>query len=224
MAPTAGHFIPDCITSWAATARCMARCCCDCENGISRRSGIRTGYRQDGRSDIEAFEPYYQAAEELYHVHGLRGEDPTEPPSAKPYKYPPISHEPRIQQLFDGLKHEGHHPFHLPVGILLDEANGKPLPHSPCIRCDAFDGYPCLTNGKADAQVICVDPALERHPNLTMADERLRREAPDRFEWSTHQRRAGVARRQRLPPMPADLVIVACGALSSALAHAALSQ
>jgi choline dehydrogenase-like flavoprotein len=79
----------------------------------------------------EAFEPYYQAAEELYHVHGLRGEDPTEPPSAKPYKYPPISHEPRIQQLFDGLKREGHHPFHLPVGILLDEANGRPLPHSP---------------------------------------------------------------------------------------------
>ena len=64
----------------------------------------------------ESFEPYYQAAEELYHVHGLRGEDPTEPPSAKPYKYPPISHEPRIQQLFDGLKNEGHHPFHLPVG------------------------------------------------------------------------------------------------------------
>jgi hypothetical protein len=61
----------------------------------------------------------------------LRGEDPTEPPSAKPYKYPPISHEPRIQQLFDGLKREGHHPFHLPVGILLDEANGRPLPHSP---------------------------------------------------------------------------------------------
>ena len=31
----------------------------------------------------DAFEPYYQAAEELYHVHGLRGEDPTEPPSSK---------------------------------------------------------------------------------------------------------------------------------------------
>ena len=33
----------------------------------------------------DAFEPYYQAAEELYYVHGLRGEDPTEPPSKKPY-------------------------------------------------------------------------------------------------------------------------------------------
>ena len=65
----------------------------------------------------DVFEPYYQAAEELFHVHGLRGEDPTEPPWKKPYAYPPVSHEPRIQQLFDGLKREGHHPFHLPVGV-----------------------------------------------------------------------------------------------------------
>jgi choline dehydrogenase-like flavoprotein len=42
----------------------------------------------------DAFEPYYQAAEELYYVHGLRGEDPTEPASKKPYAYPPITHEP----------------------------------------------------------------------------------------------------------------------------------
>ncbi len=33
-------------------------------------------------------------------------------------------------------------------------------PTSTCIRCDAFDGFPCLLNGKADAQVLCVDPAL----------------------------------------------------------------
>ncbi len=116
----------------------------------------------------DAFEPYYQAAEELYYVHGLRGEDPTEPPSRKPYAYPPISHEPRIRELFDGLKREGHHPFHLPVGVLLDERDGKALPHSACIRCNAFDGYPCLTNGKADAQIVCIDPALRAHANLTL--------------------------------------------------------
>src|ERR687883_258990 len=52
----------------------------------------------------DEFEPYYQAAEELYRVRGLRGEDPTEPPAPKPYAYPPISHEPRIQELFDGLR------------------------------------------------------------------------------------------------------------------------
>ncbi len=55
----------------------------------------------------DAFEPYYQQAEALYHVHGLRGEDPTEPWSSGPYAYPPIKNEPRIQQLFDDLDPRG---------------------------------------------------------------------------------------------------------------------
>ena len=42
------------------------------------------------------------------------------------------------------------------------------MPDSPCLRCDPFDGYPSLTNGKADAQIVCVDPALKAHPNLTL--------------------------------------------------------
>jgi choline dehydrogenase-like flavoprotein len=164
----------------------------------------------------DAFEDYYQAAEELYHVHGLRGEDPTEPPSRKAYAYPPITHEPRIQQLFDGLKREGHRPFHLPVGILLDEENGQVLPHSPCIRCDAFDGYPCLTNGKADAQIICVDPALAAHPNLTL----LTYSYVDKLTTDSHGRRISgvdVIRGGERTTYHGAIVIVACGALSSAL-------
>ena len=43
--------------------------------------------------------PYYTEAERLYHVHGQRGSDPTEPPCDDPYPYPAVSHEPRIQQL-----------------------------------------------------------------------------------------------------------------------------
>ena len=164
----------------------------------------------------EAFEPYYQAAEELYYVHGLRGEDPTEPPSTKPYAYPPITNEPRIQQLFDGLKREGHHPFHLPVGILLEERNGKPLPHSPCIRCNAFDGYPCITNGKADAQIVCVDPALRAYSNLTL----LTNSYVDRLITNSRGRSISgveVVRGAERTTYSGDIVIVACGALSSAL-------
>jgi choline dehydrogenase-like flavoprotein len=44
-------------------------------------------------------EPYYAEAEQLYLVHGERGEDPTEPPASGPYPYPAVSHEPRIQEL-----------------------------------------------------------------------------------------------------------------------------
>ena len=164
----------------------------------------------------QQFEPYYQAAEELYYVHGLRGEDPTEPPCPKPYAYPPISHEPRIQQLFDDLKREGHKPFHLPVGVLLEERDGKPLPHSACIRCNAFDGYPCLTNGKADAQIVCVDPALRAHPNLTLRTgsyvAKLSTDETGRRVSAVEVIENGVQRQYS-----ADVVVVACGALSSAL-------
>lgn len=51
----------------------------------------------------DSFEPYYAEAECLFHVHGQRGEDPTEPPASGPYAYPPVSHEPRIQALHDSL-------------------------------------------------------------------------------------------------------------------------
>src|SRR5262249_20424302 len=112
----------------------------------------------------EELEPYYTKAEHLYCVHGERGSDPTEPPPSGPYLYPHVSHEPPIQQLSDDLERVGHRPFFLPVGILLDEKRPQ---KSQCIRCATCDGHPCLVNAKADAQVICVDPALER-PNVTL--------------------------------------------------------
>ena len=163
-----------------------------------------------------AFEPYYLAAEKLFQVHGARGEDPTEPPSSGPYAYPPVTHEPRIEELSKSLEREGHHPFHLPVGVLLDERDGKALPHSPCIRCDAFDGYPCATNGKADSQIICVDPALAAHPNLTLWTgayvEKLVTSASGRVVEGVQLTRNGQS-----ATVSGDLVVVACGALSSAL-------
>ena len=64
----------------------------------------------------------------------------------------------------DDLTRLGHRPFPLPVGIMRDEPNPR---RSRCIRCDTCDGFPCLVHAKADAQVICVDPALE-HPNVTL--------------------------------------------------------
>jgi choline dehydrogenase-like flavoprotein len=163
-----------------------------------------------------AFEPYYGEAERLFVVHGARGEDPHEPPASTPYPYPPVSHEPAIERLSEGLIGAGLHPFHLPLGIRLDERNGKPTPTSICIRCDAFDGFPCLLNGKADAQVMCVDPALAAHPNL----ELLTLAYATRLETDTSGRRVTgvlIERGGTLERYHADVVVLACGALSSAL-------
>src|SRR5262249_54227377 len=49
----------------------------------------------------DELEPYYTQAEQLYHVHGQRDEDPTEPPASGPFPHPPVSHEPRLQHLSD---------------------------------------------------------------------------------------------------------------------------
>jgi choline dehydrogenase-like flavoprotein len=164
----------------------------------------------------ETFEPYYTLAERLFHVHGQRGEDPNEPPSNGPFPYPPVSHEPRIQALNDSLTQNGLHPFHLPLGILLDESESKITPTSVCIRCDAFDGFPCLLNGKADAQVMCVDPALKENPNLTL----LTGAYVSKLETDTTGRKITsilVVRSGEEEIYSADIVVVACGALSSAL-------
>ena len=69
---------------------------------------------QDGVSPAwplgyEDFEPYYSEAEQLYQVHGQHGVDPTDPPASQAYPHPPISHEPRIQELHDSLQREGYH-------------------------------------------------------------------------------------------------------------------
>ena len=114
--------------------------------------------------DYADLEPYYTQAEQLYQVHGARGEDPSEPPASAPYPFPPVSHEPRIQELFDDLAAVGLHPFHAPCGVMLDEANPA---FSSCIRCATCDGFACLVHAKADAEVIAVRPALD-HPNVTL--------------------------------------------------------
>ncbi len=165
----------------------------------------------------DVFEPYYTEAEKLFAVHGQRGEDPGEPWASGPYPHPAVTHEPRIQQLADTLAGEGLHPFHLPLGILLDERDGAPTPTSRCIRCDAFDGFPCLLNGKADAQVMCVDPTLAAYPDtFTLRTgayvERLETDPAGRRISRVCVQRAGA-----IEHYSADIVVVACGALSSAL-------
>ena len=70
-------------------------------------------------------EPYYADAERLYLVHGKAGEDHTEPSRSGEFPHPPVSHEPRIQQLSDDMTRIGLHPFHLPIGIDLDESDPR---------------------------------------------------------------------------------------------------
>jgi choline dehydrogenase-like flavoprotein len=159
----------------------------------------------------EDFEPYYTAAEELYLVHGAAGEDPTEPHRSAPFPYPAVSHEPRIQRLHDDLERAGLHPFHLPVGVDLNESDPE---QGRCVRCAKFDGFPCLTDGKADAHVRCVRPAL-KHENVTLRTHsrvlRLETDASGRSVTGVVVDRGGLEE-----TLSADIVVVSCGAANSA--------
>jgi choline dehydrogenase-like flavoprotein len=159
----------------------------------------------------DEMEPYYTRAEQAYQVHGVRGEDPTEPPASAPYPFPALSHEPRIQRLSDDLAAAGFHPFHAPCGVMLDEAN---LPFSQCIRCGTCDGFPCLVHAKSDADVLGVRPALE-HPNVTLLTDaeavRLDTNAAGTAVTGVVVDHAGVR-----DTFAGDLVVVSCGAANSA--------
>lgn len=160
----------------------------------------------------EDLEPYYTQAEYLYHVHGKHGEDPTEGPASAQYKYAPLIHEPRIQELHDDWQRMGHHPFHLPVGVMLDEERKD---QSACIRCNTCDGFPCLLGAKADAQVVCVEPAL-KHDNVSLLAGAL----VTRLETSASGREVTgivVERNGERERYSADIVVVACGAINSAV-------
>ncbi len=154
--------------------------------------------------------PYYAQAEELYQVHGIRGEDSTDPPGAA-YPFPPVSHEPRIQQLFDDLRRAGLHPFHSPSAVMLEESN---MAFSPCIRSATCDGFACLLHAKCDADVIAVRPALT-HGNVTLVRNahvrRLETDPSGRTVTSVVADVDGVEQR-----FTGAIVVVSAGAANSA--------
>jgi choline dehydrogenase-like flavoprotein len=159
----------------------------------------------------DELEPYYTQAEQLYQVRGARGEDPTEPPASAPYPFPAVSHEPRIQQLSDDLEAAGHHPFHAPCGVMLNEAD---MPHSACVRCGTCDGFPCLVHAKSDAEVLGVRPALE-YSNVEMLTN-ARAVRLETNDAGTAVTGVVVERDGVQETYTGDLVVVSCGAANSA--------
>jgi choline dehydrogenase-like flavoprotein len=150
--------------------------------------------------------PYYGEAERLFGVHGEpeRGQDAAR---TEPFPYPPVPHEPLVGQIADRLGAAGYTPSHLPLGIDL-------RPGGDCIRCNTCDGYVCMTNAKADADVRCVRPAL-RHDNV----EILTRTVARRVLTDSDGRRATGVELERdgtVTTVDADVVVVACGAVNSA--------
>lgn len=159
----------------------------------------------------EELEPYYTKAEQLYQVHGARGIDPTEPFASAPYPFPPVSHEPRIQKLYEDLQRAGYHPFPAPCGIMLNE---KEMAFSRCVRCKTCDGFPCLVQAKSDAEMIAVRPALQ-YPNVELLTH------AKALKLNTNPQGTSVSEvvvevDGKREIFKAPLIVVSCGAANSA--------
>ncbi len=170
----------------------------------------RDGISPEWPIKYDYWEPYYAQAEELYQVHGKAGEDPTEPWRSSEYPHPPISHEPRIKEVFEILKGRGMKPYPAPMGIRINEAA---MHLSPCIRCDTCDGYPCLVHAKSDSDVLGVRPVMHK-PNVTLlTDAKVLRLHTNTSGREITGVEAEVNRETMM--FSADVVVAACGAVNS---------
>ena len=155
----------------------------------------------------ETLEPYYDRAEQLYHVRGQHGVDPTEVPRG-PFPYDPVPHSAVMQQIVCQLRQLGLHPSPLPLGVLRPgEADG-------CMLCNTCNSFPCKVGAKSDAEVCCVRRAMLQ-PTLTLwTRAHARRLITDgrgaRVE-AVEVERDGENLRVEAP-----LIIVSCGAVNSA--------
>lgn len=158
----------------------------------------------------DILEPYYSRAERLYSVHGQRGLDPFDPPASGQYPYPPLTPEPRIGELYRDLHALGARPFPVPLGVRLPAGSRSTPPY----RLGNFDGYPDITEVKADAHVVGVRAALE-HANVQILTgafvERLETDGTGREVTQIIARVGG----KRLT-VGADIVVLAAGAVNSA--------
>ena len=165
--------------------------------GLRRAASTSTASRPRGRFAYDDFEPCYTKAEWLYQVHGNHGEDPTEGPWSKQYPWPAVSHEPRIQQLFDDL-------------------DGGGLPTVPravrrsCSTRPTGRGAPASAARGATATRASCTPSptprrsrsvrLLEHDNVTLLVERRGRAARDRRRRARGDRRRGRTRRRAPRP------------------------
>ena len=151
-------------TTSAATPSSTARRSSGCARRTSASSATTAASRRPGRSPTTTWSPTTREAEQLYHVHGdaRRGPDRAAGERARTRTRPSATSRASSSSR-DDFARSGLKPFHVPLGIMLDEQNRAT---SPCIRCETCDGFPCLVHAKSDAQVCCVEPALappERH-------------------------------------------------------------
>jgi choline dehydrogenase-like flavoprotein len=159
----------------------------------------------------DVYEPYYTQAEFLYHVHGKRGSDPTEPKARSEYRYPPLPYEPVMKDLAMKMEQIGLHPFPLPMGMKLPQDHSQT--ESP-VQLENFDGFPDPTDSKADAQTSALRNVLNRENVTLLTHAYVEKLITNTSGTKVTNIKAIVNGEEQY--FSGDLVIVACGAVNSA--------
>ena len=110
-------------TTSAATRSSTARRCSGCASRTSASCRTPAACRRRGRSRTRISSRTTRDAEHLYHVHGERGEDPTEPWASAPYRIRRSRTSRASSSCTTTSRAPGCSPFHVPLGVMLDEAN-----------------------------------------------------------------------------------------------------
>jgi choline dehydrogenase-like flavoprotein len=177
-----------------------------------RREDFEAVEHVDGTSpawpiSYDDLEPYYERAEQLYHVRGQHGVDPTEVPRG-PFPYGAVPHSPAMQELVCQLRNFGLHPSPLPLGLL------RPGEDGGCVLCNTCNSFPCKVGAKSDAEVCCIRHATTQ-PDVTLWTRayarRLLTNGCGRKVEAIEVERNGETVRVEAP-----LVVVSCGAVNSA--------
>ena len=136
------------------------------EEDFGELQAPRRRSRRPGRSRYDDLEPYYTEAEHLYQVHGERGEDPTEPPASAavplPGGEPRAAHPAAAATTWPAL---GCKPFHVPLGIMLDEQRPAQQPLHPLrhLRRLSLPGVRPSRTRRWSAWI-----RRSQHPNVTL--------------------------------------------------------
>ena len=146
----------------------------------------------------DELEPYYTQAEQLYEVHGARGEDPTEPPASAPYPCPAglarAAHPAALRRPGRGG------PASVPRAVRRPARRVRTCPTAAACAARTATASRALVHAKSDAEVIGGAPgarARQRH-----AADRRRGRAPRDRRDGPRGHRSG--RRPRRPAGGAD--------------------
>jgi len=154
-------------------------------------------------------EPYYDKAEKILGIAGVRGADKTEPPRKTDYLHEPSQKlSSPSKKIWDASEKLGLHPFFLPMAINFSGKYGK----EKCILCSTCDHYLCKIEAKNDLAVVAL-PEAQKSGAAILAETRVTKITTEGTR-ATGVTAINQATGETLN-FTGDNIIVAAGALSS---------